>query len=309
MKRLKGPELKMPDMKAPAFLADVYYDLRDRRLLPLMALVVVAIAAVPFLLGGGSEEVAPPPTAESALAQASGAGIEAGTLTVVEAKPGLRDYRKRLSTRTPKNPFRQQYPGPGALKGAQLPEPTGSTSPPSGADTAGTVTVSGGKGGTAPGTPSSSPPAPDGKADGKPDLVFYAFAISVRITKAGGKNAGKAKKQEPIVRERVLPQTALPGEKTPVVTYMGPARKGDKATGKALLLVSGKVQSVFGETKCVSGDDVCQLIEVEPGFPVTFVYGANEVRYTVNILKLGLVITGRSDLSRPLPQDSQSFSK
>ncbi len=51
MKRPKGPELKMPEPKAPAFLADLYYDLRDRRLLPLLALVVVAIAATPFLLG------------------------------------------------------------------------------------------------------------------------------------------------------------------------------------------------------------------------------------------------------------------
>jgi hypothetical protein len=307
MKRLKGPELKMPEMKVPAFLADVYYDLRDRRLLPLIALVVVATAAVPFLLGGGSEEMAPPATPESAVAQASGAGIEPGTLTVVEAKPGLRDYRKRLSDRRPKNPFRQQYTSPGALKGAQLPEPTGSTDE---GDSSGTVTVSGGDGGSAPKAPPSSPPAHDGDPDGKPDLVFYAFAINVRITKAGGKDAGKAKKEAPIVRERVLPQTALPGEKTPVVTYMGPGRKGDKATGKALLLVSDKVQSVFGETKCVSGsDDVCQLIEVEPGFPVTFVYGANEVRYTFNVLKLGLVVTGRSDLGRPLPRDSQSFSK
>ena len=38
----------------PPFLVDLYYDLRDRRLLPLLALVLVAIVAVPFLLGGGS---------------------------------------------------------------------------------------------------------------------------------------------------------------------------------------------------------------------------------------------------------------
>ena len=46
----------MPELKVPPFLIDLYYDLRDRRLLPLVALVVVAIVAVPFLLGGGSEE-------------------------------------------------------------------------------------------------------------------------------------------------------------------------------------------------------------------------------------------------------------
>ena len=46
----------MPELKTPDFLSDLYYDLRDRRLLPVVALVIVAIAAVPFLLGGDSEE-------------------------------------------------------------------------------------------------------------------------------------------------------------------------------------------------------------------------------------------------------------
>jgi len=41
MKRLKGgPELKMPELKMPPFLVDLYLDLRDRRLLPLVAFVV-----------------------------------------------------------------------------------------------------------------------------------------------------------------------------------------------------------------------------------------------------------------------------
>ena len=60
------------------------------------------------------------------------------------------------------------------------------------------------------------------------------------------------------------------------------------------MLVSTKVKSVFGESRCVSGDDVCQLLEVEPGFPVTFIYGANEVHYTINVLSLELVVTGHS---------------
>ncbi len=58
---------------------------------------------------------------------------------------------------------------------------------------------------------------------------------------------------------------------------------------KALLLVSNQVSSVFGETKCANSEDQCQLIEVEPGFPVTLVYGANEVHYVVNVLKQELV--------------------
>ena len=36
------------------------------------------------------------------------------------------------------------------------------------------------------------------------------------------------------------------------------------------------------------------LLEVEPGFPVTLVYGANEVHYVVNVLKLEVVPIGHS---------------
>ena len=36
----------------------------------------------------------------------------------------------------------------------------------------------------------------------------------------------------------------------------------------------------------------CELIEVKPGSPVTFIYGENEVRYTIKVQKLELVVTG-----------------
>ena len=64
--------------------------------------------------------------------------------------------------------------------------------------------------------------------------------------------------------------------------------------GKALLMVSNNVKSVFGDGKCLSGTDTCQLIEVEPGFPETFVYGPNDVRYRINVLKIEPVVTGHS---------------
>ena len=116
MKRLKGPELKMPDLKVPSFLQDLYWDLRDRRLLPLVGLIVVAIVAVPFLLGGDSPEPLPDPS-ESLSAEAESA--RASDLVVVQATPGLRDYRQRLRGRTAKNPFSQPKQ-PHSQKGAQI---------------------------------------------------------------------------------------------------------------------------------------------------------------------------------------------
>jgi hypothetical protein len=306
----KGPELKLSDLKlsglkgikVPPAITDIYWDLRDRHLLPLVALVVVAIIAVPFLLGGGSEEPASPSPGETAgTASISTTGSEAANLTVVKATPGLRDYHKRLAHHTEKDPFKQKYTAP-VLAGTQLGGGKASSS-----TTTVTTTTSGGSSGggetlpeTSTPTGTHSPPAssnPPGGAPANGQLTFFTWAINARITKSGGKNADPKDKPEPVVKKKVLPQTALPGEKAPVVTYMGLSRKTTKKdeTPKVLLLVSSDVKSVFGEMKCVSGDDSCQLIEVEPGFPVTFVYGENGVHYTINVQKVELVVTGHAD--------------
>jgi hypothetical protein len=329
MNRLKGPDLKMPEMKVPDFLADLFYDLRDRRLLPLVALVVVAIVAVPFLLGGGSEEeeakVSPLATGSAATASGSASAGGAG-LTVVRSNPGLRDYRKRLKGRVPTNPFRKRYAPPN-LAGTQLnPQTGGGSSESSSSATTTTVTTGGGSGSSGGGysppgpspSPSPAPPPSGGDGSGEPHLTYYAFAVDVRITKAGGASArtgdqggapavraaeepasgaarpvasqaGAGGTQEPVVRKKVLPLTPLPGEKAPVVTYMGSSK------GKiAYLMVSNEVKSVFGDAKCASGDSVCQLLAVETGMPVTFVYGYGETRYTINVLKIKPVATGHS---------------
>lgn len=314
MKKLKGPELKMPELKVPDFLADLYYDLRDRRLLPLVALVVVAIAAVPFLLGGDVEQPQlPDPGAEVAALEAS-AG-KTSRLTVVEATPGLRDYHKRLQGRVPTDPFEQHFTGSadGSASSSSSGDSSGSSSPPeaSGEESgtpesapSGEAESGGGSSGgssngrgSSNGGGSSNGNGSNSGGAGKSHLVLFDYAIDARISRpAYFDENGSAQQPEPIVRHRVLPQTPLPGGKEPVVTYMGPGRKeGNKATGKVLLLVSADVQSISGEYHCVSGDgNDCQLLEVEPGFPLSFTYGDNEARYTINVLKVELVVTGHT---------------
>jgi hypothetical protein len=297
----KGPELKKPDFEAPQWLSDLYYDLRDRRLLPILALAVVAIAAVPFLLGGGSDEEEAP-AVPSALGSGSDAsGAEASHFTVVQSRPGLRDYRKRLGRRSPTDPFKQRYTTAPDLKGAELnpesPTETESTSVTEETIHSTTIESEGGS------------PSPGGSKAG--GLVFFSWVVDVKITKSGGGGSSPeaqadglgasdggtavrspvelASDPEPTIRHKVLPLTKLPGDKQPVATYMGRSKHGFP-----LFLVSSKVKSVFGESKCVSGDDSCQLLEVAPNFPITFVYGPNEVRYTFNVLKIELAVTGHS---------------
>lgn len=287
MKRI-GPDLKLPklkgsEMKVPPFLADLYYDLRDRRLLPLIGLILVAIVAAPFLLKDDStEEVPPAPVTTNPAVQPA----SKKTLTVVKAAPGLRNYKKRLKRREPTDPFKQRYTAP-VLAGSELGEETATVTTTEGGGTSSTgssvesaPSSSSGGGGN-----SSADPSP-----GPGQLTFFAFAVDVRIVKARTKPNGKVEQSEPEDREKVIAPAPLPGAKTPVVTYMGLGGKDHNP----LFLVSEDVSAVFGEGKCVSGTGRCQLLELEPGLPEIFEYGENKVRYKINVLKIVPVVTGKS---------------
>ena len=300
MKRI-GPELKKPnlksiDVKVPAVARDLYQDLRDRRLLPLVALILVAIVAVPILLSGSGSDSSSSPAAPSmaGLAPSPAATASSANLTVVKAAPGLREPSKRLSHLRAKDPFRQHYTNAPVTQEATPVETATASTVTSETSTTEVVaeetveTPSGETGGSSPGSSGNS-----GNGEGSPgkgDLVFYAFAVDVRIVRTETKPDGSKESSELPTRERVLPATSLPGGKQQVVTYMGISPK----TRKPLFLVSTDVSAVFGDAKCVAGSDSCQLLELEEKLPETFTYGANDVRYKLTVLKIEPVVTGHS---------------
>jgi hypothetical protein len=297
MKRPKGPELKMP-----TFLADLYHDLRDRRLLPLIALALVAIVATPILIGQKSETTTPPVEAGPIATLKAAGGTKSAELTVVQANPGLRDYRKRLRGRKPTDPFKQRFTKPD-LKGTKLGGGTGGEEASSSSSTSISTTVkktsssktttttkseeSGSTGGAPPvGSETGNPP----ETGEPPHAILYAFAVNVTIVHSSGSEAeGNKQAGEPETREQILPTTSLPGKKKQVVTYLGvsPARH-------PLFLISSDVTGVFGEGKCVTGTGTCQLIELEPGFPEVFEYGESGDRYSIKVTKVEFVVTGHS---------------
>ncbi len=280
--------------KAPAFLGDLYYDLRDRRLLPLIALVLVAIVATPILLGQKSETTPPPVGAGpiAALKEARGGGAK---LTVVEANPGLRDYRRRLRGRKPTDPFRKSTAKPD-LSGAQLGGGSEGGSGSSGSSTNSTSTTVK-ESSTTKTTTESTTTNGSGKGQSAGELggkhshaTLFTFAVDLTIVHSSGSEAAGDKKSDPPeTRKRVMPTTILPGEKTQVVTYMGISPK----TRKPYFLVSPEVTGVFGEGKCVAGTGSCQLVELEPGFPEVFEYGEGGDRYSIKVNKVEFVVTGQ----------------
>lgn len=276
----KGPEIKLPELRVPPVLADLYYDLKDRHLLPVVGLLLVGIVAVPLLLGGSSDvEEVPPPAGASA----STAPARTSSLVVTEEAPELRDYKRRLEHLSAKDPFVQQY-----VEGEE-----GEAAPEGGE----------GEGGGESGGEEESPASAEGGSatpqESEPEIVYFTFALDVRVVPVSVD--GKRSKAEPYVRRDLPPLTMLPSRETPALTYMGPSRDGKKA----MMMVSSDVTSIFGDSACVVGSQTCQLLALEPGLPETVVFGPKARTYRIELLKIKVEATDRLERA-PLGEPKHS---
>lgn len=285
----KGPEIKLSDLKVPGFLLDLYYDLRERHLLPLVVLLAVAIVAVPIALSQssgseGSEE-------EVAAAIASVADGHSDVL-VAKSAPRLRDFDRRLGHLHAKDPFRPQTSDEGEPSAAGSGESEAAPSESSGSSEVPSE---------AP-PPSSTTPSEGGAepTPGPGNLTYYSYAIDVRVVtgSAQSDSSSNSSSGQSTVRRNLPELTMLPSRETPATIYMGSTKDGKKA----LMLISSDVQAIFGDGKCVLGSDSCELLAMEPGVPQTFVYGGAGRTFKIELLKIHLVTTdklNRAPLGKP----------
>ncbi len=289
----KGPELKLSELKVPDFLYDLFYDLKERHLLPLVALLIVAMVAAPIYFKG-STKTEPEASGPPVPATASTAAAKGGTIVVARSNPGLRDYRRRLKHYRALDPFE----GP-PEESEVSPEVTSATTSPPVAVPRETSAVGGEISGVAevPVEPVGEPVAPsispesagipvEPSSPGQIRTRYASNSVDVRIVSVPPHTTEqrKAKKREPKAQvRRNLPElTMLPARKTPAATFMG--LSNDRKKG--LFLISSDVESIFGEGKCLIGSQTCQLLALEPGLPETFVYGPQERTYRVELLKI-----------------------
>jgi hypothetical protein len=284
----KGPELKMPNLKVPDFLLDIYYDLKERHLLPLVAILLVALVALPIVLSKSSDAEAE--EAGGAIATPSTVTpTPTSSLVVAQAAPGLREYRRRLD-RAPRNPFKNPRASAAVEGSAESPA------------TIEEATMSGGEPeeATAGGGEDGSTTSPEG--DGQPSghLKYYSWTIDVRVTPV---SSGKAK-PEASVRHNLPELTMLPSRSVPALTFVG-VTKDEK---NAVMLVSDKVTGLFGDATCTVGSEACQLIVLQPEIPETVVYGADNRTYRIELLKVGLTETDKLNTA-PLGKSKKKKEK
>jgi len=267
--QLKKPNLKLSKggssgLKPPKLATDLYADLRDRRLLPLIAVLAIAIVAVPFLLANESEPAPAVPAPAPAPATAA-------SFSVVPAKPELREHDKRLKHRKRESPFstyaaarlsnetREQVEGV-----LDTIEESGSAGSPEAAPVE-----------TAPPTGATTAPAPE-SAPAQPPVIKATVKANVgfaALLKVGFVDG------EP--RQRAIEdQTKLPNEENPAIVYTGvsPDKKG------VLFLMTNEVTAFYGDGKCVVNGPPCQQLKLEVGKSATFAIGFGETRYKVTLL-------------------------
>jgi hypothetical protein len=290
---LKGPSLRRPkalrsspSIKAPRFLADLYADLRDRHLLPLVALLLVAIVAAPILLGGGSDRKQPP--VATATITAGGATADS-SFTVVPAARGLRSPAKRLGHRHALDPFRAESAA--APESGSLSE-VGGTEGPSG----GTGSSSAAPEASSPSPESSpapvesarvEPAAPAGPSSGHSEstttttehVTVENEVVGYTVDMKAGTLPGELTEQT-----EVEPMTRLPSAKNPVILFVGFSQDNKRA----LFLMTSKVTAYYGAVQCAVDKQACQMIELKPGHSASFSYGygESESRYKVVLKKI-----------------------
>jgi hypothetical protein len=296
----KGPDLNLSDLKVPDFVYDLYYDLKERHLLPLVALLLVAMAAAPVYFKGSTKSDSEPLVHTAPIAPASNASGAGEGIVVARSTPGLRNFKRRLKGARALDPFEQRggetrSTSAEATAGEKPPTTGASTSPP--VEIPAEATVVGAEPNNSPPPAETVSPIPAEKTGGaepagadKTRTRYESSAIDVRIVSVtGGSDDARAKSEKPQAQVRHdLPElTMLPARSTPAATFMGTSRDGKKA----LMLVSSDVVSIFGEANCVIGSQSCQLLALEPGMPETFVYGPHERTFRIEVLKINRTLS------------------
>ncbi|MEX2253563.1 MAG: hypothetical protein WD649_05370 [Thermoleophilaceae bacterium] len=224
-------------------LLGIWQDLREMRLWPVAAGLLVALVAVPIVLlkGGGDSDGGPTPTA---------AAPDVADLPTASLADRRTSENSDLGVFDPKDPFRPAggYPAPPgsatAGGGAALPTPSGVPSGSGGNASAGAAASDTSGGSTAGGSSgSSSTPKSDGGTT--TTRKTYTYVVDIRFGERGEVRSRKG------VRRMAL----LPSSRNPLIVFLGVSADRRKAI---FLVDSGLSQE--GEGRCKPSKRFCSFL-------------------------------------------------
>jgi hypothetical protein len=239
-----------------SFLENIWQDLKSRKLLPVAAVLLVAIIAVPIVLTSSSSTPAP-------AAPSSPSGVAAAGLPAVSETP--------IPSRAPKGHARDPFAPASGAGGGQSKTSTTTTSTTSPAGTS-TTSSTGSQGSSSTGTTTSttttptggtSPNSPSGGATGstgstgptpkpKPTTSTLSGDQSYDVSLAVTNTSGGINTINPLERLSLLPS---PNE--PMLVELGVLKGGSRVL---FAVQPGSVLS--GPGSCVPGPVDCQILSV-----------------------------------------------
>jgi len=267
--------------KIQKFFGDVVYDLRSRRLLPVVILLVLALVAVPVLIsqtGNGSSNASIKPASGSA-----NAVPETERAVMAYLPSGIRNYKKRLDDQSAKNPFRDQFSQPAAAASASS-QLNSTVTPPAAVGASSAVgtssTVGAGSGGSATSGSTTLTGPGDGSGSGgtkkkqkKSKKTTYSYSVSVY---AGDVSA-------PLTSfPKIAPLTMLPSQDSSVVLFYGLSTDHKLA----LFLVSNKVDGLTGPGSCLPAPDDCSLLALPAGASEDLHYSKDGKTYRIAVAQI-----------------------
>jgi hypothetical protein len=224
------------------FLRNVLHDLVEKRLWPVAVALLVALVAVPVVLGGGSDDGAEPATD---VAPSASVPVTSAKVVSLDEETGTGEVTRKGDLR---NPFKQQHlPKDTTTATAQAivtatNNLVGSGNSPSSPSTGGS-SPSGGGGGIQ--TPTPTPVQVPAKPNPK-DL----YRVDVRFGEIGDLKTDK----------NVARLTPLPSSSNPLIVFLGLKKDAETAV---FLVSSDAVPS--GDGKCRPSTRDCETVEMQWG--------------------------------------------
>lgn len=221
------------------FVMDLWYDLRQKRLWPVAAVLLLALVAVPVVLSKPAKET-PPPAVPQADRQASDQQ-DLKALAAVQLDDSAPADASDLDTFDPSNPFRppaSARPHPAKEEQVKVTE-TESVQ----------ETVDEGSGSTGGGGTTTTPATPpSGKT--KTETTEYQYVIDVTFTANGRTRHLKGMQRLDM----------LPNQSSPLLLFLGVSDSG----GNGVFLVDSTLTAA-GEGHCKPSGDKCSMLYLGPG--------------------------------------------
>ena len=274
------------------FLLDLWHDLREKRLWPFAALLLIAIAAVPFTL---LRKEQPAPPAATTTTQAAPAGDKLPTIALDDIST---KSPSDLSEFSQKNPFKPLRDLPKVTKDDTNTTVNLGASPDSGSAGGSSKDGSSGASGGSVASSSGGSDGSSGSGAGSyvgPRTTYYAYRADIKFGLAG---EAKTMKQVPAF-------TLLGDDKAPAAMFMGVT---DDHKYAVFAVDTARYQSE-GEHECKPTPERCEFVYLkaaDDGDETTFTLIDGSKSYDLEVTAIKRVVLDKADVENVPTEDDKA---